>query len=437
MVFTYSIFKLHISNTKGFHGKIISFDNVLIGLTCRMECQGKISFNIKQFIQIWIFLIGVGLLVWQLNSTIATFFAFRTTVAISKEAAENLPPPTIVLCQDHKWNNGFALANNKFNGFNVSDKDWIFKQFYRLNDKMNISIADVELIIGKNSFSLDEFNQQVYGGSSLMFMVKELFNPWSGLCYGIIPDPSTTPMKQSSYLDIMIRFSPEIENPIMSAYLINSEDLYGVIMDFWGDVKPLRVPLTELQTFIGIKIEERRYLHLQDSYLGYVPSSMTSCKDYSSIEDSQMKCRVKRYVENFESMANEFGCTCVPATHKSFFEIHPTSLGLEECKNNSEHTNCFPFLIALEQLDYKCPIPCQKVDYKGEMFGMTGVYQEIKDNDFKLQIKFNTMNIEIHNNVLIFDLATLVGTAGGSLGLFLGFSLTGFAEQVLHYFMRN
>ena len=54
-----------------------------------------------------------------------------------------------------------------------------------------------------------------------------------------------------------------------------------------------------------------------------------------------------------------------------------------------------------------------------------------------IQITFNTMDIEVHNEILTFDLATFIGTAGGSLGLFLGFSLTGFAEQVLDLFMRN
>ena len=92
-----------------------------------MEYQGKSKFNLKQFMKICIFLIGFGILVWQTQTTIATFFSFGTTVSISKKSNENLPPPTIVLCQEHKWNNGFAPWNN---GINMSDKDWVFKQFY-------------------------------------------------------------------------------------------------------------------------------------------------------------------------------------------------------------------------------------------------------------------------------------------------------------------
>ena len=77
------------------------------------------------------------------------------------------------------------------------------------------------------------------------------------------------------------------------------------------------------------------------------------------------------------------------------------------------------------------------MDYKGEMFGATGFYRMAQDNEISIEISFNTMDIEVHNKILTFDLATFIGTAGGSLGLFLGFTLTGFAEQVLDFFMRN
>ena len=83
-----------------------------------------------------------------------TFFSFRTTVAISKETSESLPPPTIVLCQENKWDNGFRFPWLEHQLVNMSDKYWLFNQFYRLKDKMNISIFDVELMIGNNSFSL-------------------------------------------------------------------------------------------------------------------------------------------------------------------------------------------------------------------------------------------------------------------------------------------
>ena len=77
------------------------------------------------------------------------------------------------------------------------------------------------------------------------------------------------------------------------------------------------------------------------------------------------------------------------------------------------------------------------MNYKGQLLGLNGGYWFMMDNEMEIQIIFNTMDTEIHNTVLTFDLATFIGTAGGSLGLFLGFSLYGFAEQILNFFIRN
>ena len=104
--------------------------------------------------------------------------------------------------------------------------------------------------------------------------------------------------------------------------------------------------MRELETLNGITIQQRKYFRVQDTF--YLPSSMTNCKDYSLGEDSYMKCLVKSYVNTFESIAkaNDLGCKCVPnSTYKSFFEIQPTSLDWDECKNQSEHIKCSAVII--------------------------------------------------------------------------------------------
>ena len=41
----------------------------------------------------------------------------------------------------------------------------------------------------------------------------------------------------------------------------------------------------------------------------------------------------------------------------------------------------------------------------------------------------------MHNEVLIQEFGNFIGTVGGSLGLFIGFSYTGFVGQLIDYFM--
>ena len=85
----------------------------------------------------------------------------------------------------------------------------------------------------------------------------------------------------------------------------------------------------------------------------------------------------------------------------------------------------------------KCALPCEHVEYSGNFIQANGMYNIANANDIVILFQFNTMDTEVHTEILTFDFATFIGTAGGSLGLFLGFSLTGFADQVLNFFMRN
>ena len=68
---------------------------------------------------------------------------------------------------------------------------------------------------------------------------------------------------------------------------------------------------------------------------------------------------------------------------------------------------------------------------------MNGFGGGLKPNIIQLGITYKTMDVEIHNEVLIQDVYAFVGTVGGSLGLFIGFSYTGFVGQLLDYLMRN
>ena len=378
-------------------------------------------------------------MIWQSWSTIDTFISFRTTLAISKETSKSLPPPTLVVCQEHKWRNGhFEFLFKGEYKTNVSDEDWVLKQFFRLNDKMYIQFNLIpvhhKFTIGDNYFSIND-------KESMTLIVKEVLNPWNGLCYAIIiPQSNITAMGKDGFYVFNIGFSHEIKNPSLSVYLISPENWYGMMLANFGNMKPFKISLTELHTFSGIYIQQRKYFHMQETW--YLPPSMTTCRNYSK-EDSYMKCRVKNHIHNFERLAvsTSSGCTCIPSsTYKSFFEIQPTSLEWEECKTNSEYEKCTTIMDLHMDQDYvasKCPTPCEKVNYIGEVSRFNGGYDLFGTNEIALQILFSTMDTEIYKEILTFDLATFIGTAGGSLGLFIGFSFTGFIWQVLDFFMRD
>ena len=83
-----------------------------------------------------------------------------------------------------------------------------------------------------------------------------------------------------------------------------------------------------------------------------------------------------------------------------------------------------------------CPLPCQKVIYKAQKRYYPGLQRET--NNVFIWINFGTMNIENNDEVWILETYNFIGTVGGSLGLFIGFSYTGFFGQIIDYlFFRN
>ena len=58
-------------------------------------------------------------------------------------------------------------------------------------------------------------------------------------------------------------------------------------------------------------------------------------------------------------------------------------------------------------------------------------------NEIFMAIRYNSMDVETQDEVLIQEPYNFIGTVGGSLGLFIGFSYTGFVGQLLDYFIKD
>ena len=84
-----------------------------------------------------------------------------------------------------------------------------------------------------------------------------------------------------------------------------------------------------------------------------------------------------------------------------------------------------------------CPLPCQKVVYKAQCTKQRN-YPSSNNNGISFFIGHGTMNMEKNDEVWIMETYNFIGTVGGSFGLFIGFSYTGFFGKILDYlFFRN
>ena len=81
-----------------------------------------------------------------------------------------------------------------------------------------------------------------------------------------------------------------------------------------------------------------------------------------------------------------------------------------------------------------CPVRCSTLTFKGE------VVEEIKTKDNPRHVEiffwFTSNTTQVHQEYLVYDTVGLIGSIGGSLGLFIGFSFHGALISIL-VFIKN
>ena len=89
----------------------------------------------KYFITLFVYITGGAMLISQIWETFQTFIEKRSTFSVSTETFDSMVLPTILFYPMNQWDNGY------FTEANVTDKEWFFKQFIRLNDAFYFTIV--------------------------------------------------------------------------------------------------------------------------------------------------------------------------------------------------------------------------------------------------------------------------------------------------------
>ena len=104
-----------------------------------------------------------------------------------------------------------------------------------------------------------------------------------------------------------------------------------------------------------------------------------------------------------------------------------------------------PYLLAFFNLVYyrhfmekhlkfkKCPKHCDWVEYHGAK--LTSYYNHDNSNfHYWWSYHFDNELIEVQEEYLMYDIIGLIGTIGGTLGLFVGFSFLDLSSTFMHFF---
>ena len=224
-----------------------------------------------------------------------------------------------------------------------------------------------------------------------------------------------------------LTFPQEGAIPSLNILLLNPDDRYGFLLpdsEYLESFSMVQYP----GTFVGIEY--------QKMVVNYLPTKRNCTDDHE--EGSYMKCIIKKQVECYQIIGPQRGCNCIPYNIlKTYFEMYPLN-SWNSCQSNWEYRTCFGAMhdcLYHKMITDNCPKPCKKVVYKG-IGGVANGFPT-SSNMIRIKAKFTTMDVDYQDEVWVQEFYNFIGTVGGSLGLFIGFSYTGFIEKILGYFMKE
>ena len=86
--------------------------------------------------------------------------------------------------------------------------------------------------------------------------------------------------------------------------------------------------------------------------------------------------------------------------------------------------------------------PCEKEKISGRIVNFNrGCISDDKictsDDGILLMFTYNTMEIQVHTEVLQYNILDFIGAVGGFYSPYVGFSVTGLIGQVIDFFMKD
>ena len=135
----------------------------------------------------------------------------------------------------------------------------------------------------------------------------------------------------------------------------------------------------------------------------------------------------------FKTLGNHSACEkpCIPVLYKNYGELYNTDSNgtlLPVCKIGADN-KCMAtngFLTNLKIGSRKCVTSCLIKEYNGVVYEK--INTNLESDTIKWGIRIPSIDIKVQEEYLIYDFIGFVGTVGGTLGLFVGFSFYDFVQ---------
>ena len=350
-----------------------------------------------------------------------------TNTAKIAEKVETIAVPTFTICTGwkesimDKYNVGptifyFPPGNNTNLPINKNIRDLFDETTYALSEDFSISISanlakPKPLKVGRNEIKEKGIIQS--------FQVKENPTYGIGMCYVIIPDQLL--IRPFHTLTISIARNLTDGNDEISKLFIqiSSNDTFNTI-NF------------KTSTIVNEVMEEEFVSN--DTYMNidYKLESTEFIKDCT--ESSFFKCWAEQIAET-----KEFNCTkkCVPVVFRSIMEDFDHDIPV--CFDNSEEY-CMLGIEGYKKIQILISTCLKQCENKASRLDINKVKSKpiYKQGQVQLDIYFKVSPEKItYKEYLIYDAVGMFGSIGGSLGLFVGFSIFDSICPILEFLLKK
>ena len=366
--------------------------------------------KVKAIVKAILFLVLVILfLVFYFIHQAEEFMKGSTTFTSRNEKVLDFEMPSLVLCFDPPFKasifgnksknlNGLLTSNDvlndSFNEFFENATYKLDKDFY-----MELSINDQDFL----DKTLNIIHEGVNNIDDIQINVSATKTSSHGTCQLLESDTKLNPSQ-----GIQVKIFAAIQSDIpksLRVYVMAKESWYGVVAETWPYLKPSEV------TF-----------HFNTSTLFWINldvAQLTFKEGHKSIPDCM------------QNIASKFNCNsmCAPI-FLSFLKTWPPCQTLDE-------TRCmFDAWVHSFYSQYKnCLKPQKTTIYKTNVVNLEDSFQP--RGSVEIGLTFSSDEMEVKEETLMIGLSSFIGSIGGSLGLFLGFSFYTLFSDLIDKLFEN
>ena len=247
--------------------------------------------------------------------------------------------------------------------------------------------------------------------------LRVILTTYNGYCYKII---STEKANARSYHYFGIKFFediPEQKLPIVMVYFTTEANSYGILRSYWVDGEASILRLGTNHKLVEFGLKEERQIFLKE----------------------KSNCRDQPFYHCYGSALLKYGfknCTIKCLSHSLPEEIVTSNNTLPVCQLQSPEMKCAKKVaknIRKKVLNSnQCPSkPCQSISYVGE----AGTEEISNERLYKRNFAYffsPPKTVAISEEYLIYDFVGMLGSIGGTLGMFIGFSFFGALSFLLN-----